>query len=93
MTDQTRHQREPSKRQMGLLRKLAVERGRTFAVPRSFAEADAEIKALLAAPRPGRGDRRREMRELRDDMAGRAGDAASVRRDETDGYGSSARWS
>jgi hypothetical protein len=93
MTDQTRHHREPSKRQLGLLRRLAVERGRTFAVPRSFAEADAQIKALLAAPRAGRGDRRREMRELRDDMARRAGDAASVRPEETVGYMSSARWS
>jgi|GEM_PF-3801400 len=27
MTDQTRHHREPSKRQLGLLRKLAAEKG------------------------------------------------------------------
>ena len=37
-------------------------------------------------------DRRRERREVRDDMAAGRGDGARVRETEVEGYGSTARW-
>jgi hypothetical protein len=45
----------PTRKQLALLRQLAVRRGETFAFPHNRAAASAEIKRLLAgAPRGGR---------------------------------------
>lgn len=82
----------PTPRQLSYLRDLALGRGQSFAYPASFDEADREIKRLLGEKRTSSADRRSEVRAVRDDMATRRGDAASVRADELDGYGSSAHW-
>jgi hypothetical protein len=78
---------------MSYLRDLALGRGQSFAYPQTFDDADREIKRLLAAKRTSSADRRRERRALGRDMAEGQGDAASVRRSELSGYGSSATWS
>ena len=86
-------QRPPTKPQLRLLRDLALERGETFATPRSFAEADAEIKRLKPRRRMHRADRYREDRAVSRQMATGRGDAAAVDHDyETRGWGSSAAW-
>lgn len=86
-------QRQPTKPQLRLLRELALERGETFATPRSFAQADAEIKRLKPRRRMHRADRYREDRAVGYDMATGRGGANAVDHDyETRGWGSSARW-
>ena len=81
----------PSPRQLRLLRTLAVERGQTFAVPHTTAEASREI-ARLTAHRPStRTEAMVDRREVSRDLA-RTGDAASPRPEEIVGYGASARW-
>jgi hypothetical protein len=66
--------------------------GQSFAYPRTFAAADAEIKRLLGEKRMSAADRRRETRAASADMVNRRGDASAVRDDELAGYGSSAGW-
>ena len=66
--------------------------GGSFAYPQSFDQADREIKRLRRAKRTPTADRRREARELSREMAERRGDAASIRKDELAGWGSSATW-
>lgn len=41
----------PTPKQLALLRKLALERGETFAMPRTSRQASARIKDLLAKPK------------------------------------------
>jgi hypothetical protein len=83
----------PTPRQQRYLRQLALQRGVTFVVPRTRAQASRLIDQLKRrAPEP-RADRRREIRAVQDDMARGRGDAAQVREDiEVTGYGSSATW-
>lgn len=81
----------PTPRQISYLRDLALGRGRTFAYPKTFEEADRQIKRLRKVKRTSSADRRREARAISADLA-RGGDAASVRRDELGGYCSSAHW-
>jgi hypothetical protein len=83
----------PTPRQQRYLRQLALQRGVTFVVPRTRAEASRLIDQLKRrAPEP-RADRHREIRAVQDDMARGRGDAAQVREDiEVTGYGSSATW-
>lgn len=86
-------QRPPTKPQLKLLRELADERGETFATPRSFAEARAEIKRLLKRKPMRYRDRRREDRTVSRQMATGRGGAAAVDHDyETRGWNGSARW-
>lgn len=82
---------QPTRKQIGYLRDLALGRGQTFAYPKTFEEADREIKRLRKVKRTSRADRRREARALSADLAC-GGDAASVRDHELGGYGSSAHW-
>jgi hypothetical protein len=82
----------PTPRQLSYLRDLALGRGQSFAYPETFEEADREIKRLLGEKRTGAAERRREVRAVRDDMATRRGNAASVRSEELGGYGSNCRW-
>lgn len=83
----------PTARQQRYLRQLAIQRGVTFVVPKTRAQASRMIDQLKRrAPEPA-ADRRREIRAVQDDMACRRGDAAQVRPEiELDGYGSSATW-
>jgi len=81
----------PTPKQISYLRDLALGRGQTFTYPETFDEADQQIKRLRKVKRTSRADRRREVRGVSADMAGR-GDAASVRSHELGGYGSSAHW-
>ena len=83
----------PTDRQQRYLRQLALQRGVTFTIPRTRAQASRLIDQLKRrAPEP-RADRRREIRAVQDDMARGRGDAARVREDiETIGYGSTATW-
>jgi hypothetical protein len=92
MTNSQPHLRKPTRRQLDLLKDLAMERCQSFAYPQTFAEADAQIKRLLGTKPTRRSDRRREDRQVRHDFAERHGGSAAVRSSETDGYGSTATW-
>src|SRR3954451_13014710 len=83
----------PTSRQQRYLRQLAMQRGVSFAPPRTSFEAARLIDQLKRrAPEPA-ADRRREIRAVRDDMARHRGDDARVIEGlETIGYGSSATW-
>ena len=83
----------PTARQQRYLRELAIQRGVTFVPPRTRTEASRLIDRLKRrAPDPA-ADRRREQREVQDDMAQRRDDATRVIHGvETIGYGSSATW-
>ncbi|MGN6258314.1 MAG: hypothetical protein ACTHN3_11285 [Solirubrobacterales bacterium] len=93
MTDSQPHLRKPTSKQIRYLQDLALQRGESFAYPRTAAEASAEIDRLKSRKRMSASDRRREARELSRAMAERGGDAAAVRPSELTGYGSSATWS
>jgi hypothetical protein len=83
----------PTPRQQRYLRQLAVQRGITFVVPKTRAEASRAIDALKRRRAEAAADRRRELRAVQDDMArGRGDDARILEGLETTGYGSSATW-
>jgi len=81
----------PTAKQLRLLRRLAIERGQTFAIPSTRGQASVEIARLKASGRSSRTEGAVERRQLSRDIES-AGDAAAVRDLEIDGYGSSARW-
>jgi hypothetical protein len=83
----------PTARQQRYLRQLAVQRGVTFVVPKTRAEASRAIDALKRRRPEPIADRRRELRAVQDDMARGRGDEARILEGlETTGYGSSATW-
>jgi hypothetical protein len=83
----------PTARQQRYLRQLALQRGVSFVIPRTRAEASHAIDALKRRRPEPVADRRREIRSVQEDMARRRGDAAQVVEGvETTGYGSSATW-
>jgi hypothetical protein len=83
----------PTARQQRYLRQLALQRGVSFVVPTTRAEASRAIDALKGRRPEPVADRRREIRAVQDDMARGRGDAARVVEGvETTGYGSSATW-
>jgi hypothetical protein len=83
----------PTTRQQRYLRQLAIQRGVTFVVPRTRAEASSAIDALKRRTPEPVVDRRRELRAVQDDIArGHGDDARVVEGLETTGYGSSATW-
>lgn len=90
MTD-TRQPYGPTVKQMRLLRQLAMERGESFAMPTTRAEASEQIRGLKCRDRTPYADVRRERAQVSRDLANRGG-AAAVQPDEVVGYGSSARW-
>jgi hypothetical protein len=92
MNDSKQDPKKPSAKQLRYLRNLAQSRGESFAYPRTSVEASAEIERLKARKRTTSADRRRELTEVRDDLAEHRGDAAAVRPAEIGGYGSSASW-
>lgn len=92
MNDSQPHLDKPTAKQQRYLRDLAQSRGESFVHPQTRAEASAQIDRLKGRKRTSADDHRREARALSRDMAERRGDAASVRADELQGYGSSATW-
>ena len=83
----------PTARQQRYLRQLALQRGVTFAVPKTRAQASRAIDALKRRRPEPVADCRREIRAVQDDMARTRGDSAKVLEGvETTGYGSSATW-
>ena len=83
----------PTARQQRYLRQLAIQRGVSFVVPKTRAEASRAIDALKRRTPDPAADRRREIRAVQDDMARNRGDAAQVvHGSDTVGYGSSATW-
>jgi hypothetical protein len=81
----------PTPKQLRLLRTLAVERGETFAVPRTKAEAGGEIARLKARDRSARSEAALDRREVSHNLA-RTGDAATPHSHEIVGYGASTGW-
>jgi hypothetical protein len=67
-------------RQQRYLRQLVLQRGVSFVVPRTRAEASRAIDALKRRRPEPVADRRREFRAVQDDMARHRGDSARVRR-------------
>ncbi len=83
----------PTARQQRYLRQLALQRGVTFAVPKTRAQASRAIDTLKRRRPEPVADRRREIRAIQGDMARGRGDSARVIEGvETTGYGSSATW-
>src|SRR3954453_14864185 len=83
----------PTARQQRYLRQLAVQRGVTFVVPKTRAEAARATAPLKPRSPESAADRRREDRAVHDDMAhGRGDDTRVIEGLETTGYGSSATW-
>jgi hypothetical protein len=70
-----------------------MQRGVTFVVPKTRAEASRAIQALKRRRPEPAADRRREIRAVQDDMArGRGDDARVIEDREVTGYGSTATW-
>jgi hypothetical protein len=83
----------PTARQQRYLRQLTLQRGVTFAVPKTRAQASHAIDILKRRQPEPVADRRREIRAVQDDIAQGRGDSAKVLEGiETTGYGSSATW-
>ena len=90
---ESRRPEPPTPKQQRYLRALAQRTGTTFAVPKTKAEASAEIRRLERRGSTPRADRRREALQTSRDLAAGA-TAARVREDDTTttGYGATARW-
>jgi hypothetical protein len=82
----------PTAKQLRLLRRLALERGESFATPKTRAQAGREIGRLKARRRSTRTERAVERRQVSRDLAD-SGDAARVRGSEITGYGGNCQWS
>ena len=83
---------KPTPRQLRYLRSLAQRTGQTFTYPHTFAQASREITRLKQARPSSHGELEVE-REIADAVAVGEQDAARVRGDEIDGYGSNCQWS
>ena len=90
MTNSQPHIRKPTPRQIKYLEYLAIETGTSFTWPKTFGQASAEIKRLLALSPSSKAERRLERDQLREDFAVGRGGAAAIRPDEIGGYGASA---
>ena len=82
----------PTARQQRYLRQLALQRGVTFAIPKTRSDASRLIDALKRRSPEPIADRRREIRAIQDDMARPGDDAQVIEELETTGYGSTATW-
>jgi len=90
MTNSQPYIREPTPRQLKYLKDLAERTGESFAWPKTFGQASGEIKRLLALSPTRAAERRREDRQVGEDLAVRSGDAAAIRPEEIGGYGAHA---
>jgi hypothetical protein len=88
----TMSHKPPTRRQINYLKALAVRTGQTFTYPHTAAEASREITRLKQTRLSSHGELEIE-REIADAVAVGERDAARVRDDEVDGYGSTATWS
>lgn len=82
----------PTPKQLRYLRSLALQRGETFAVPATKAEASREIRRLRSRKRSSKAELYHDRNEVSKGLSS-SPDAARVRDDEITGYGSSATWS
>jgi len=87
MTKPQPHPEPASPKQHRLLRRLAAERGQSFAYPATSKQADEEIKRLLKIKKTSGNDRRREVRGVRDAMS-RSGNPAPRDSGSAEDYGS-----
>lgn len=83
---------KPTLKQLRLLRELALERGESFAMPTTRAQASSEISRLRSRKRTSYADVRRERFDISRALATERGGATAIRLTEVTGYGSSARW-
>jgi Protein of unknown function (DUF3072) len=83
----------PTRKQQRYLRTLAQRTRQTFVVPRTKAQASAEIRRLERTQSASRAERRTDDRQVATALQAEAGGAARVREDELAGHGSTARWS
>jgi hypothetical protein len=83
---------KPTAKQLSYLRTLAIRTGQTFTPPTTRGDASREIQRLQAATPSGRGEQRRERRDIRDALSRGAGASAAVRDHEISGYGSNCEW-
>ena len=82
----------PTARQQRYLRQLAMQRGVSFGLPRTRAQASRLIDELKRrAPEPV-ADRRREIRAVQDDMARGRGDSARIREGGAGRASGDGRW-
>lgn len=79
-------------KQLSYLKRLATERGQSFAYPHTVAQASHEIDRLKHT-RPSSHAELEIEREIADAVAVGEQDAARVRDDEISGHGSNCRWS
>jgi hypothetical protein len=91
MTSSHPHPNPPSHGQLRYLRDLALSRGETFAVPRSEAEARAELERLRSRRPLSRAAKALEHWDDRG-IEARCAPATDIRPSEIEGYGSTARW-
>jgi hypothetical protein len=83
----------PTTKQQRYLRRLAMERGVTFVIPATRAQASREIQRLLRRRPESLADRRREAQAVHDDLATQRGNGARIQEHEVTGHGSTATWS
>lgn len=84
--------KQPSKKQLNFLRRLASEKGQTFAYPATSAQASAEIRRLLGQTSSTRVERNLDSNAVSVMRAERPHDATQIRRHDVTGYGSTATW-
>lgn len=92
MTNSQPHIRKPTSKQIRYLKNLAMSTGESFTYPKTFEDADRQIRRLRRKKRTPAAERRRETEAVRRAMSEHRGDGASVRDSEIGGYGSSATW-
>jgi len=98
MTDhhhpESRRPEPPTPKQQRYLRTLAQRTRQTFVVPKTKAQASAEIRRLQRTQGASRTERRIDDRQVSHALATGAVASARIREDETTttGHGISARW-
>jgi hypothetical protein len=92
MTNSQLHPKPASIKQRRYVQSLMLAVGESGDLPKTSAEANAEINRLKARKRLSPAELRREAFEARCEAGERHGDAAAFRPDEISGYGSSATW-
>lgn len=92
MTNSQPHSDRPTARQLRYVKDLWMQVGETGTLPRTRAEASAEIRRLKARKRLSPAERRREAFEARREAGEQQGDAAAIQPFEISGRGSHATW-
>jgi hypothetical protein len=92
MTNSQPHSDRPTAKQLRYIKDLWMQAGETGTLPRTRAQASAEIRRLKARGRLSPAERRREALEARREAGERHGDAAAIQPFEISGRGSHATW-